>query len=339
MFGGGFHEDMGAYDRPMPPWMNVASVNRRFDEYFRCYSVAMMPGSQRENVNYGGKVILPPSALDKLTRLNITYPMLFELRNESKDRTSHAGVLEFIADEGRIYLPHWMMQTLLLEQGDLLQVKSTELPQGSFVRIQPQSTDFLDISDPKAVLENALRNFSTLTKDDVFQISYNEKIYEILVLEVKPAIMDAISVVETDLEVDFAPPLGYVEPERNQTRHTHIHTQGSMATAINYDGLAHVPQSTPFSAGGQKLSGKAVLEAAPTTASSGKAPAPLRLPFGQLFFGYKYIPPRSAQEENESVEENHRFHGDGQSLRQVRKRKAERDKKDSGGKPETIEID
>lgn len=44
-----------------------------------------------------------------------------------------------------------MMETLGLEPGDLIEVKNTTLPLGSFVKIQPQSTDFLDISDPKAV--------------------------------------------------------------------------------------------------------------------------------------------------------------------------------------------
>lgn len=81
---------------------------RRFDEHYRCYPVAMMPGPERESANHGGKVFLPPSALDKLTRLHITYPMLFEVINGAKERTTHAGVLEFIAEEGKIYLPFWV---------------------------------------------------------------------------------------------------------------------------------------------------------------------------------------------------------------------------------------
>lgn len=85
-----------------------ANSSRRFDEYYRCYPVVMLPGPERENVNHGGKVIMPPSALDKLTRLHITYPMLFELHNGDKERMTHAGVLEFIAEEGKIYLPFWV---------------------------------------------------------------------------------------------------------------------------------------------------------------------------------------------------------------------------------------
>ena len=79
---------------------------RRFDEYYRCYPVVMMNGPDRTAQNFGGKVFMPPSALQKLTMLHIAYPMLFELYN--RDKMTHAGVLEFVAEEGRIYLPHWV---------------------------------------------------------------------------------------------------------------------------------------------------------------------------------------------------------------------------------------
>ncbi|MBE7180433.1 MAG: ubiquitin fusion degradation UFD1 family protein, partial [Terriglobus roseus] len=140
--------------------MGGAMARRGFDEYFRCYPIAMMPGPEREHLNHGGKVFLPASALDKLTRLHITYPMLFELINGAAGKQSHAGVLEFTAEEGKVYAPYWLMQALALEPGDLVQVKSTDLPSGTFIKLQPQSPAFLDISDPKAVLERAFRDFS-----------------------------------------------------------------------------------------------------------------------------------------------------------------------------------
>jgi hypothetical protein len=40
--------------------------------------------------------------------LNIDYPMLFEISNETTGRKSHCGVLEFIAEEGVVYMPHWV---------------------------------------------------------------------------------------------------------------------------------------------------------------------------------------------------------------------------------------
>ena len=99
-------------------------IPRPFNTQYRCYPVAMMPGGERSDVEAGGKIIMPPSALDQLTRcknlfkpsknsnvrLNIVYPMLFKLSNKKTSRTTHCGVLEFVADEGKIYIPYWMMQ-------------------------------------------------------------------------------------------------------------------------------------------------------------------------------------------------------------------------------------
>lgn len=38
--------------------------------------------------------------------------MLFEVHNAAAERTSHCGVLEFIAEEGMIYMPYWVCQDL-----------------------------------------------------------------------------------------------------------------------------------------------------------------------------------------------------------------------------------
>jgi len=263
---------------------------RRFDEYYRVYPTAMMPGPERESVNHGGKIFLPASALDKLTQLHITYPMLFEVINGAAGKSSHAGVLEFTAEEGRCYLPFWLMQTLELEPGDLLQTKSTDLAPGNFIKLQPQNVSFLDISDPKAVLETAFRNFSCLTVGDVFTFAYNDAVYEIAVLEVKPdGEKHAVSVQETDLEVDFAPPVGYQEPVRGSGTSTPrsigsemarkggvMHAEGTMAQAINYsaiapnsDAMAKGHANANFSGSGNRLvAKKGKVSAAPTPDAS-----------------------------------------------------------------------
>ena len=44
-----------------------------------------------------------------------------------------------------------MMRNLCLDEGQLLQVESTSLPVATYSKFQPQSTDFLDITNPKAV--------------------------------------------------------------------------------------------------------------------------------------------------------------------------------------------
>lgn len=60
-------------------------------------------------------------------------------------------------------------------------------------------------------LENSLRKFATLTKGDVISINYNGIDYELCILEVRPG--NAVSIIECDMDVDFAPPVGYQEPD------------------------------------------------------------------------------------------------------------------------------
>ena len=35
------------------------------------------------------------------------YPILFEVTNTKQKKTTHCGVLEFVAEEGVVYLPYW----------------------------------------------------------------------------------------------------------------------------------------------------------------------------------------------------------------------------------------
>jgi ubiquitin fusion degradation protein 1 len=263
-----------------------------------------------------------------------------------------------------------MMQTLLLEPGELLQLKSTDLPSGSFIKLQPQSVAFIDsISDPKAVLENVLSNFSALTKGDIFSFQYNEQIFEIAVLEVKPENPHgAISCVETDIEVDFAPPLDYVEPVRLPSsagssrpgsvvggrRVTPLGVEeGSMAKAIGYAAIAPSSTAAPaarpsfFSGGGQRLKGSKTSTprdkpstpvagmssnaAPPPTVRKGDGPQPLRLPPGKLFFGYEIKPLKKKDEEKETSGKETAFSGSGQTLRSTAQSGRKR-KGDEGGK-------
>lgn len=93
-----------------------------------------------------------------------------------------------------------MMHNLVMEEGDAAQIESVSLPVGSFSKFQPLSTDFLDITNPKAVLENCLRTFACLTKGDVIAVTYNKKVYELCVLETKPG--NAINIIECDMNVN-----------------------------------------------------------------------------------------------------------------------------------------
>ncbi|KAJ3106099.1 hypothetical protein HDU96_008321 [Phlyctochytrium bullatum] len=105
--------------------------------------------------------------------------------------------------------------------------------------------------DPKAVLEKAISNFSALTEGDIITIKYNNKQFDILIMEARPG-NKGISVVETDLEVDFAAPVGYKEPEKvPRSKPYHGSTSSIEAHTIE-----DARKFEAFNGSGQRLSGK-----------------------------------------------------------------------------------
>lgn len=345
---GGFQGFSGQPNQFFP---QMVPIPQSFEDFFRCYPITMMKDAGNKDVaNYGGKIFLPQSALHKLTMLNIRYPMLFKISTTNTNKFTHSGVLEFTADEGRCYLPDWMMNTLGISAGTVVKIETTDLPQGNFVKLEPQSTDFLEITDPKAVLENALRNFTTLTVGDIIELNYNKHIYQIKILEVKPESPGGICVIETDLVTDFAPPVGYVVPDYEKIKEENekkkreaaisapsLKGKGSMARQINYGSLlqdAANEAARKFKGDGIKLSGKKVSKPEQNADKIEKKDLdlsgpvkPLELPEGYLFFGFPvtpYVDEFEAAErdrQDQAKESEATFQGEGQTLRANKKRK------------------
>lgn len=208
------------------------------------------------------------------------------------------------------------MKTLGALKGDILKLNNVYLSRGTFVKLQPQSMNFLDITDPRAVLENTLRHFSAMTCGDIIAIDYNDTIYEVLVLETKPS-GASISIYDTDLEVDFAPPPGYEEPKK---------TEKSISASLNdHDHLDE--KIAVFSGTGRKLrssssnninnlsSSNSILQnrSFDRNNTSTERTFPLILPSSKLFFGHhrKYISNDSSRSTITEQSHNH-----GYSLRE-----------------------
>lgn len=191
---------------------NMGPFSRQYHAYSMIYA-----DEKAQNANYGGKIFLPPSALQVLmNKPDIEYPMMFKLTNPVLSMSTHAGVLEFTAPEGQCYVPSWIMSQLCLENGQVIQVNYTTLPKASFAKFQPQSANFIeDIGDHRAMLERHLRDYSCISKDDIIVVNYLNKDYKILIMETKPN--NAVSIVDTDMNVDFATPKGYVEPQKSSS--------------------------------------------------------------------------------------------------------------------------
>lgn len=96
-------------------------------------------------------VILPTSALHELARLRIQYPMTFMISNSQMGIKTYCGVLEFSAEEGMCHIPIWMMNNLCVEEGSEIILRNMNLQKGTYVKIKPHETAFIDLSNPKAM--------------------------------------------------------------------------------------------------------------------------------------------------------------------------------------------
>ena len=63
-----------------------------------------------------------------------------------------------------------MMDQLGLTEGELVSIENKSLPSATYAKFKPLSTDFLHISNPRAMLEVELRKFACLTKNDTFAV-------------------------------------------------------------------------------------------------------------------------------------------------------------------------
>lgn len=129
-------------------------------------------------------------------------------------KKTYCGVLEFSAEEGLCYLPYWMMNNLYLEEGSEIILRSVNLVKGKFIVLQPHETAFINLANPKAILEQELTNYSCLMKGDTINVNYQGKDYLIDIVDCKP--QDQICVIEADIEVDFKEPLDYKALHENK---------------------------------------------------------------------------------------------------------------------------
>jgi ubiquitin fusion degradation protein 1 len=176
--------------------------------------------------NYGGKVVLPQSVLESLVTHQVQPPYTFEISHTDRIYRTHCGVLEFTGCESVVIVPEWMYQQLNMDLTLQVTIKFKSLSKGTFSKLLPHSVDFLDVESPKTELEKSLRDYQVLTQGDEILCSFEEygdmrfTVGEILPDE------DAIYIVDTDLSVEFLPPIGYeekVEREKSVLPHLKVH--------------------------------------------------------------------------------------------------------------------
>jgi ubiquitin fusion degradation protein 1 len=167
--------------------------------FLKSYKVNSLTHVGKKFWNHGGKIILSESASEELFSQEITFPIQFELSHNNKK--THCGVWEFTAKENYCYLPEWMMKMLNLKENDLVEIKNVSLPKATFIKFNPHNILFLQLEDPKSILEHYLPEYTCLTIGDTIVINHMDTEYYLDVVELKPE--TAVLINETNCELEF----------------------------------------------------------------------------------------------------------------------------------------
>ncbi|XP_051220894.1 uncharacterized protein [Lolium perenne] len=186
-----------------------------YAQYLRCRPMWLLAAAA--GYDDGNRVVMPQSALDRLGSVEVEYPLVFKIHNAANPhQASHVGVQEFVAEEGFVHVPTHTMARLGLHHhhhDHLVLLTCTSLPKATHLKLRPHTSGFLTVKHPKELLERNFARYSCVTVGDtVTVVADGDARYLLDVVEARPA--HAVSTLETDCEVDFLPPLDYVEPAR-----------------------------------------------------------------------------------------------------------------------------
>jgi len=178
---------------------------------FACRSAVFNPDGK---VLRGDNIIVPQEVLEDIQDLERDVYRFTVKSTAAGSRSVCCRVGEFSPGSPQcVYLPAWMIQNLYLNEAhDEVEVQLLESVVDTAERIvvQPHDSIFLTLDDHKAVLERALGDFGALTAGTSISVHHEGEDYSLSVVALDPP-HQFVSMVDTDVAVEFLPPLDYVE--------------------------------------------------------------------------------------------------------------------------------
>lgn len=199
-------------------------------------------------LNDGGRVMLPATVLEAISKLTMVFPLQFKI-TAFRQKPVYAAVLEFNAEMGTTVLPDWMFQQLQLRHNTPVKVETCNLGEGHIVKLQPHNKAFIQLQDPRLVLEKHLVNYPILFKGACIVIKYAGREFVIDVVDIldkRDRSVDAVLTARadaqaTELKVEFDRPLDMPPSPTNEV--TQVASPLAGSNVIVGDGSV---QFTPF---------------------------------------------------------------------------------------------
>jgi hypothetical protein len=213
------------------------------------------------NLNFSNKIIVPSKVLDEISKYEgILYPLHFKINDSEMVFTP----FDFKDSIDHVYIPEKIFSNLQLNFDGIvnLTLHNTEIAKGTKIILKPHTSNFLEIHDHKSFLETILvANYTALMEGQSITVNYLDSEIDIDVIKCEPETL--ISIVDTDLEVDFEQPYDYVEPPPKPPTPKPVETYNpsrnmSLNFSINTPSNSTPPQTenkgfVPFSGKGHRL--------------------------------------------------------------------------------------
>ena len=102
------------------------------------------------------------------------------LTNMKTGNAHVCGVYEFTSPPGVCHIPYRVMEQLWISEGENVNICSVYPEDGTYIKLKPQTTDFINLSTPKIVLEKTMSlSYPVVSAGDTISIDYNNNIYYI----------------------------------------------------------------------------------------------------------------------------------------------------------------
>lgn len=187
----------------------------------------------------GGRILLPQRCLSEISRLTMVYPLQFKIsvkpsphRAETLEKHVYAAVLEFTAERGIVVLPDWMADHLGLPPASFssasrttfVELQTCNLGGANRIKLQPHSSKFISLSDPREILERQLCNYPVLTAGTSIIVRHAMTDFFIRIIslldhrgeEVEAVLSARADLKATEVKVEFEPPMDALENEEEE---------------------------------------------------------------------------------------------------------------------------
>ena len=178
------------------------------------YSMVFSEHVMAKQLELSNKILISASVLPDIDMSHGT--VIFKLE---KDGTEiYCGMHEYVDSPGLCFVPHKYLSMLKCNVGDAVTVSQvTDLPKGDYIKIKPFETAFIQLANPKAVLEKFIvKGFPVLTQGEIITIKYLDHDYEIEIVETKPN--PIIKTIDCDINLDFDEPYDYEEKKEEERK-------------------------------------------------------------------------------------------------------------------------